>query len=85
MGSPVAINKAFAVQPDSIDDQSIAFVMADGFSVPGRLHLRGMRRVETHMPQLRIICIDHHDLRRRLNKIEDGRLKQESGHARRLA
>ena len=31
------VDKGFGAKPDRIDDERITFIMADGFSVPGRL------------------------------------------------
>ena len=48
----VIIHEGLAVLGDGVDDQRIAFVMADRLAIPGRLRVGGRRHVEIDMPGL---------------------------------
>jgi hypothetical protein len=54
MGRAVIIDGRAVVQPDGVDDERIAFVMTDRFSVPGRFQMLGMRHVQINVAHLRV-------------------------------
>src|SRR5258708_19455589 len=56
--------------PDGVDDQSIAFVMADGISVYGRNHLCGMRLIHPHLAEIIIVLVDDGDLSGLLQQLD---------------
>src|SRR5689334_1921830 len=65
----VAINGHAVVQPNSVDNQSIAiFVMTDRFTVNGVLWLFAVRNIEIHAPHLRVALPHDPDLLRRLDE-----------------
>src|SRR6185312_6019774 len=56
------------VEADRIDDQSVALVMTDGFTVPRRGRVSGMLPVEIDMTDVRSALIKDRDLIGRLQK-----------------
>src|SRR5258706_15467442 len=50
----IAVDEGLVVQADGIDDERIAVVAADRFTVPGRLRIGRMRHVEIDMADLKV-------------------------------
>src|SRR6266446_81144 len=57
------------LQPDRIDDENVAFVMADRFAEPGRFHFRRMLLVQPHVAHQMIALIDDEDAVLALRKL----------------
>src|SRR6266700_7683990 len=54
----VIVDERLGVLPDGIDDQRIAFIMADGFAEPGGPRTRRMRHIHIDMPHLIVAAPD---------------------------
>src|SRR5215471_10802688 len=86
MWRPEIIDERLFIEPDRIDHERIAFVVADRLAIPGRLPIGRMGYVEIDMPDLLIIRIDHYDFLRRLDEVERlEAVQMKSGNARRHA
>src|SRR5258706_12028674 len=78
----VIVDPGLIVHADGVDDQSIALIMADRFSVPGRFYRFGMRHIEIDMPRLVVHLRDEQHLFRALHDIKRlGGIEQEGGNA----
>src|SRR3981081_486022 len=66
MRRAVIVEKSLVVEADSIDDERIALVMADRFSVPGGFWIDGVRGIQPDVPLFIVSRKDHRDLPRRL-------------------
>ncbi len=75
------------VKSDRIDDQRVAaFIMANGFTVPGRLEIGRVLGSKIDMPDLMIGRPDHHHLFRRLDEIDRlGGIEKKGRNTERLA
>src|SRR6266550_720296 len=71
---PVSLN------PHRIDDECVAFVMADGVAIPGRPYARRMRLVHAHIADLMIVRIDDGDLVRSLEHLHSN-VPKNKGHS----
>src|SRR5258706_8736246 len=58
----IAVDEGLVVQADGIDDERIAVVAADRFTVPGRLRIGRMRHVEIDMADLMVALPGHQNL-----------------------
>src|SRR5438105_2418424 len=71
----LGVRRAESVHPgpfidsDGVDDQRIAFVMADGFAIPGRLDVLGMLVRQVDAANIIEACQYHHHFLRPLNEI----------------
>ena len=70
MGRAVIVDESLVVLTDRIDDQSVAFVMADRFAVPGRFRILRMRHIGIDVPDLLVALEDDQNLLRPLNEVE---------------
>src|SRR5262249_37329468 len=68
--SLVAIDERLGVETDSVDDQRVALVVANRFSVPRRLDVQRMLVGEIDVADLVIGLPDHQDLLRPLHEEE---------------
>ena len=50
---------ALRINPHRIDDEGVAFIMSDGIAPRARHHFGRVGSVETHMPNLIILIVDH--------------------------
>src|SRR5258706_12115506 len=66
MRGAIIVDESLVVEADGIDDERIALVMANRFSVPGGFWIGGMRRIQPDMPLFIVPRKDHRDLPRRL-------------------
>ena len=83
----IIVDEGPVVQPDRVDDQRVAFVMADRLAVPAGRRMRRMRHIQIDMPCHRILLDDHQNLFGTLDEInrDDARIDQEAGNASRPA
>src|SRR5689334_22338455 len=70
MRSEIIVHKSPLIDPDRVDHQSIALVVADGFAEPGGLRMRGMILVQEDVTYLMILCPDHHHFPGSLHEID---------------
>src|SRR6266705_1033770 len=70
MRSLITVNEGFGIEADRIDDQRVAFVVADRLSEPRRLDVRRMLIGEINVTNLVIGLPDHQDVLRPLHEEE---------------
>src|SRR5262249_32145872 len=58
---PIDHGKRSDLDPNGVDDQGAAFVMANRISIPGWRHIRRMRLVQAHLAELMIKRIKDRD------------------------
>ncbi len=58
------------LDPDGVDHQRIAFIMADGIPIPGRRHLRRMGLVQPHLTKFMIAQVEEQDFVRQLQHLQ---------------
>ena len=59
-----------ALDAHCVDHQHVAFVMADRIPIPGRRDLSRMSFVHAHVPQFRALAVDHQDVVRPLQDLQ---------------
>src|SRR5215471_21313613 len=67
---PVDHGKGPGLDPDGVDDQRVAFVMADGIAKIAWDDIGRMLRIHAHMPDLMIDLINHGDVIRPLENLQ---------------
>src|SRR5258706_292390 len=87
VGGAEVVDEALVVLPDRIDDERVAFIMADRLAVPGRLRIFRMRYVHIDAPYLVIAGKDHPHFFWGLDEIKGSRsaICHEGGDPRRHA
>src|SRR5215467_10173305 len=66
---PIDHGKRSDLDPNGVDDQRVAFIMADRISIPGWRHIRRMRLVQAHLAELMIKGIKNGDFGRSLENL----------------
>src|SRR5580704_4240314 len=70
MGRAVIVDESAIAQPDRVDHELVAFVMADRLAVPGWLHMLRMRYVQIDVTGLGIELVDVDDHLGRLDEMD---------------
>src|SRR6202030_3743759 len=70
MRRAVIVDESAIAQPDRVDHELVAFVMADRFAVPGRLHMLRMWYVQINVARLGVELVDVDDHLGRLNEVD---------------